>query len=374
MHLFQPLASYPVTSTLRRHGRRSASLLPSVFRAVVTVVAVVITACLLPSSALGQASHTSHFDGLDVTLSLSSTTLSVGDPLTLTVRLENTSDAARVKVTANYQLPPGNNLTVQVQPAGELEYRYQGPLASGTYSSIPMEVEKGKPESVDVMLYYDPSQPSGLLFPAPGKYSLAAGFKFLLRGNPAPLDAFLPATEIQVTAPGAKTEEILKKLDNPEYFRALHVGVAGTTDTLNALSAVAEKDSLTEIGALALKAVGTSFAHSASAEDRQKGAELLKRFLAEGIVKRGNDTVIWTIAAAYHRNEQYDLAREWIFYLVRTMPASPRIQAEDPLVYYYYLAPRAFAASVPWYLLQKPWEVPGKKPPADLKPRIADEQ
>lgn len=164
---------------------------------------------------------------------------------------------------------------------------------------------------------------------------------------------------------------MLEILDKPSILAA-HVGAIITTGTLERVSQAASKYPLTHLGALALKAEGLYHARSEDSENRERGISLLMKYLQNGVVHSGGDNVAWEIAAAYHQAKKYDLAREWVFYLLRNYPATTTVQAADPLTSYYYLEPVAFTRNDPWYLVKEPWKVPNSEPPASLKPRQPD--
>jgi hypothetical protein len=281
----------------------------------------------------------------------------------------NTSNLPAMEVRANFQLPPGNGVEINVQPPGELDYRYLGALEVGTYFSVPMNILATRPETVSVLLLFDRSQPSGLLFSRPGKYTISGTFRLNLQKDPNFSEAVLPPTEITVTEPTGDDAKALELLNDPPVIQALHLGLAPTTATLNKISEAAKLYPKTEMGALALKAEGIQYIRSEKPEDRTRGAMLLLQYLKNGIIYSDGDQVAWEIAAGYHKNKQYDLAREWVFWLMRHYPQSARIQATDTLMYFYYYQPAAFALTTPWYMLKQSWIVPGVEPPTDLKPR-----
>jgi hypothetical protein len=344
---------------LYRRGRLELVLLLLLFAGAFSLV----------NHASAQTSHTTRLTGLDIVMSLDRTELVVGEPMALTISLVNTSPAPSVEVRANFQLPPGNGVEVNVQPPGELEYRYMGALEMGTYISVPLVLAKGKPRSVSVPLLYDRSQPSGLLFSKPGVYVIDARFRLSLQQNTAQMEAVLPPTRITVSEPTGDDAKVLEVLNRPEFIHAVHLSAAPTTDSLNAISQAARQYVKTELGALALKAEGMHYLRSERAEDRSRGADLLMKYLQNGVVYGDGDQVAWEVAAGHHKNKHYDLAREWVFWLMRNYPNSPRINENDALLYFYYIQPVRFTIADPWYLLKESWVVPGEEPPADLKPR-----
>jgi len=323
---------------------------------------------LAAHTAAAQASHTSHCGAVDVVMSLDQTSITVGTPINLNIKLINTTPAPLAEMRVNTQLSPGNGLEVTVQPQGELEYRYLGALQEGIYSEAPLMLRPGHPESLDTMLLFDRSRANGLLFDKPGTYMIAAVFTFNLYKNSEKVQATLPPTKMIVSEAQPGDAAVLKLLGHPKYLQALQLGVAPTTDTVSLFDKAATAYPKSSLGALALRAEGLTLAKSDVAADRELGAKLLQKFLKNGVADFDRDAVAWHIAAAYHMIKKYDLARAWIVWLVRNYPDSSRITDTDPLLNYYYLQPRYFAANNPWYLMKESWVVPGSQPPADLKP------
>lgn len=333
----------------------------------ITGAVALIFLCTLTGSAAAQTPAVTNFDVLKVELSLDRTDIVVGEPISLQIRLTNTSGAPRITVMSSFHLPVGNGVELNVQPPGELPYRYDGALELGSYVSVPVPLRAGNTEVVDVLLYFDRTQPNGLIFPKAGTYTVDGKFRFTLEKNPNPLEAVLPPTQVTVSEPEGDAKKALELLDNPVYIFALHTGGV-TTQTLDRVHEVATELPHTALGAMALKAEGLYYTRQPEPQNREKGAALLTQFLRDGVIKTGRDTVAWEVAAAYHRAGAYDLAREWVYWILRTFPSSPLIQATDPLMHFYYVQPAEFAMNEPWYLVKEPWKVPGAKPPADLRP------
>lgn len=314
-----------------------------------------------------QAAATTSFDVVQVELSLDRHKVVVGEPVSLRIRLTNTSAAPLLTVMSSFHLPVGNGIELNVQPPGELPYRYDGALELGSYVSVPVPLRANTPEVVDVLLYFDRTQPNGLIFPRPGTYTVDGKFRFSLEKNPNLLEAVLPPTQVTVEEPQGDDKKVLELLDKPVYIFALHTGGV-TTQTLDRVHEAATQFPHTAMGALALKSEGQYYARQPEPENRIKGAVLLTKVLRDGVMKTDTDTVAWEVAAAYHRAGSYDLAREWVYWILRTFPSSPLIQSADPLMNFYYFQPAEFTENEPWYLVKEPWKVPGAKPPADLRP------
>jgi len=345
------------------------SLLPS-FRLIKIVTALLIAAIAVFGNreAQAQATATETVDGLEATLSLDKTTLEVGQALTLDVALTNVSEEPVLDLTASFQFPEGNDVSVTVQPPQELTYRYTGALDDGAYPVISLRLEKGKPQVVHMMLLYDRTQMSGLLFPAPGSYQLTIDFTFSLRNRPEQNMVSLPATQITVTPASGQNAAILEQLQEPELIRALHLGAAPTTAALEDFTRLGTDFRQTELGALAFRTVAL---HKLNMEpaSRLQGIDKMKQYLQGTMAGHEADRMVWYLARSCHLEGQYALAREWMYYLQRRYPASIYLRDEDPLVHYYLAGPQDFASQVPWFLLKEPWIIPGSTPPTDLNPR-----
>lgn len=316
--------------------------------------------------AFAQSSYTTDLQVLKVTASINKTRIHIGEPVTFSIVMEAGPNRPLVEVTASLQFPEGNNVELNIQPPGELDYRYAGALEMGAYPARPMRVVMGKPQRAEMLLLYDRTQPNGYLFNKPGTYRVSGEIQLHINNNPMPDIAAIPLTEIEVLPLEGKEAEVFAQVDEPELARALHLGAIPTTATLEKLEPVAKQFPDTQLGALALRSVGQHLSLAESGQ-RERGAAMLQQYLAGGHVSVDADYTAWAIAVAYHFSNKYDLAREWIYYSMRHYPYSVRIRPEDPLYKFYFYDPADFASEVPWYLLKKPWTVPGAQPPQDLK-------
>ncbi len=321
--------------------------------------------------ATAQASHTSALPALNVTVAINKTRITVGEPVTLSIKMEVAPERPLVEVSASFQFPEGNGVELNVQPPGELDYQYAGALEVGSYPARPMRIVRTVPKNVEMLLLYDRTQPNGYLFSKPGRYTLSGEVRVHINNNPMPDVAQIPLTNIEVLPVEGRDAEVFALVDEPALARSLHLGVAPTTGILQTLEPVGEKYAKTPLGALALRSVGHQLA-LAESDQRERGAAMLQEYLANGLIPADPDYTAWAIAVAYHFSGKYDLAREWIFYSMRHYPDSVRIRAEDPLYKFYFYDPVEFASQVPWYLLEEPWVVPGAPPPTDLKTVQAD--
>ncbi len=331
----------------------------------------VVCVIMMGAAALGQSSHVTQLPGIDVELALDRTEVVVGEPVVLKITLTNTSDMPVQELRVNFQFAPGNGIELNIQPPGELPYRYLGTQEVGSYFSMPLRLGGNNPRTVDAMLLFDRIHDNGLLFSRPGTYMVEGNFQFNLASNPVPYVAQLPPTEVIVAEAAGDDAAVLELLDKPSILAA-HVGAIVTTNTLERVTQAASEYPLTHLGALALRAEGLHYARSEDPEKRERGVGLLMKYLENGVIHTGADNVAWEIAAAYHQAKKYDLAREWVFWLVRNHPGTTTVQAADPLTSYYYLEPAAFTRNDPWYMVKEPWLVPNSKPPVSLRPRQPD--
>lgn len=334
-------------------------------------VTAVVCLFMMAAVASAQSSHVTQLPGIDVELALDRTEVVVGEPVVLKITLTNTSEMPLQDLRVNFQFAPGNGIELNIQPPGELPYRYLGTQEVGSYFSMPLRLGGNIPRTVDATLLFDRANDNGLLFSRPGTYVVEGSFQFNLASNPAPYVAELPPTEVTVTEAAGDNAAVLELLDKPSIL-AVHVGAIITTSTLERVSRAASEYPLTHLGALAVKAEGLHNARADEPEKRERGVGLLMQYLKNGVVHSGGDNVAWEIAAAHHQSQNYDLAREWVFWLVRNYPSTTMVQAADPLTSFYYLEPVAFTRNDPWYLVKEPWMVPNSKPPVSLKPRQPD--
>ena len=155
----------------------------------------------------------------------------------------------------------------------------------------------------------------------------------------------------------------------PGLVRALQIGVAPTTGSRQSLSRLSESFPRQPLGALARRALGLYdvYGETTASATQVRGAELLTDYLKAGVAVYDADYIALSIARGYHLAGNEDLAREWIYYLLRNYPDSIRVRPEDPLITYYFYNPAKFASEVPWYMLKEPWKIPMAPPPTDLR-------
>ena len=336
-------------------------------RAAALAIVVIVTG--LTSGLAAEVSSTAQVSGVDVTVSFDKQKLHVGDTLELSIKLENVSlSDPIVDFAGSFQFPAGNGVNLQVQPPGELPYRYDGALELGNYPSTPLRLTWGKPVVIDLLLYYDRNQPSGFLFAQPGIYQLSGELEFYLRKRPEVSKVSLPTVNIEVTPATGEEAEAQKMLSGgPGLVRGLHLAVLPSKNIEKDFENIIAKHPQSTPAALALLAIGNNYGSRPDPKDREKGADLLMKYLSGGNYPVAPDSVALSLAKIYHLNKQESLAREWMFYILRNFPNSVRLDKSDPIVEYYAIEPARFASEAPWYLLSEPWKVPGVTAPTDLK-------
>lgn len=349
------------TSVARRASRP--------LRRLATLLLVLATAMLLQGQPVTVS--TANVRGVDVTFSLSSTQLHVGDPLILTITLANNTLSPVTDISASFQFPEGNGVQIQVQPPGDLPFHYMGGLEPGIYPATPFHLFTGHPISMDMLLLYDQKQPSGFLFSRPGSYELSGSFQFYMQKMPELQKVEMAPVVITVTEPTGPQKDSIALADSPGLVRALQIGVAPTTGSRQSLGRLSESFPQQPLGALASRALGLYdvYGETTASATQARGAEILTGYLKAGVAVYDADYIALSIARGYHLAGNEDLAREWIYYLLRNYPDSIRVRPEDPLITYYFYNPAKFASEVPWYMLKEPWKIPMAPPPTDLRPK-----
>lgn len=333
--------------------------------------AAVLLCLALAQAVFAQATVTSHVQGVNVTLAYAKTRIAVGEPVVLKLTLENVSAEPIVDFNSSLQFPPGNGVEVEIQPPEELPYHFSGGLEPGNYPDVVIPLKPFKPVSIEMLVLYDGTQASGFAFGVPGTYQVSTTLRFGLRHGPEMYQAAMPPTAFGVAEPAGDEAEALKLFADPGLVRALQVSAAPSTGILTALTDISARYPATQLGALSLKAAGNQLAllGNPTADERVRGAEMLTRYLANGVVVMEPDRVAINIAGAYHLAGQPTLALEWVKWILRTHPDSPYVNPYDAVIGYYYYDAARHAREVPWYLMKEPWKVPGAKPPENLNPR-----
>ena len=345
-----------------------SDFIASHFRRFLASVAIAASAILLlPSPAHAAAETVTDSHGIELTLSLSSTEIHVGEPLALNISLDNQTAAPTVEVSSRFFLPEGNDIEVTVQQEGELPARYSGAVDITTYASLPVELPSDHPVRRSVTLLYDRTKKSGYLFDKPGRYIIKAEFTCKIKGQEEDVKAQLRPATITVSPLEGNAAAAFAMIDNPEAAKALHVGKIDNDDLLKTFKSVVEKYPSTVHGRLAMKAIGIDETYS-SKPDRADAAKMLLRYLKEEPNPFEPDYVVYALAVDNHFQKKFDVARQWIYYLHDTYPGSVLFRVQDPLARFYFFAPQEYANAFPWYMLEKPWIVPGAEPPTNLKP------
>lgn len=307
-------------------------------------------------------------DGLEVKFGIEKTDLQIGEPLVLVTRIAGKSaNPEPVQYHSRMQLPEGNDVEVFVQAPGEVEKRASGALESAIYSALILHVGPGESYQHTLPLLYEAANKEGYLFNRAGQYRLRAKLTFSSRYRGNDFTAEIPPTTINVTAPTGAAAEAYAQLANPAAAKALELTSTRNAELIARLRQVGEKYPQTVQGREALRTAVLSEAYSEKADLKQI-IPRLKKYQSLYPEDRGTDHVVYTIAAAHNTLQQIDLAREWYFYLLDAYPASTLIRREDQLYVYYYGNPAEAAKRGPWYLMEKPWEIPGSKLPVAFQP------
>ncbi len=270
------------------------------------------------------------------------------------------------------QLPEGNDLEVQIQAEGELETRQSGALEPAVYSATIIEVDPGAKYQHVIPLYYNGSNPTGYVFHKAGPYRVRASLRFSSRTRSDVATAELPPTFIKVTAPTGAAAEAYAQLATPAIAKAFQLGTTSDAALVTKLRSVGERYPQTSYGREALRTAILSEAYSEKADLRQILPKLQKYqdLYPQELM---TDQVVYTIVAAHNTLQQTDLAREWFFYLLNAYPQSTFIRKHDQIYIYYYKAPANATKGQPWYLMERPWEVPGAKLPVAFQ-QVAESQ
>jgi hypothetical protein len=326
-----------------------------------------ISACGLAAT----AERVAMFESVEMKLTLGPTELLVGQPLYFQILLTHKNpEASNIPVfSSRLQLPEGNDVDVFVQAPGESEVRLEGAMEAGIYSGNAIEVPPGRAVNYQMPLIYDKNQQNGYIFSKPGEYNVRVQLRFSLSSDPTPRKFAIPNTRITVREPEGRAADAWKLLNNAEAAKALQLNRIGDDAVRKAITQVGDQYIDTPYGKAAARAVAVSAAYSNPQKaDLNQTLDVLRKYEKTYRQDADTDLIVYTIAASYHLLQQYDAAREWLFYLMEKYPSSALVRKQDPLINYYYIAPAEAAVSFPWYLLEKPWIVPGAKPPTDLRP------
>ncbi|MGI8905813.1 MAG: hypothetical protein ACR2IE_04900 [Candidatus Sumerlaeaceae bacterium] len=324
---------------------------------------------LLVGSIATAAERSGRFEDVELRISLSPTEIMVGQPVVLQLTMSNkATESGGIPVfSARLQLPEGNDLDIFVQAPGESETRLEGALESGLYSGSAIEVPPGRTIKHEMNLIYDKAQPNGYIFSKPGEYMMRAQVRFSLSTNPEPRKLALSGVKITVRAPEGPAAEAWKLINNPEAARALQLGKLPNDDIRQKFAEVGDKFPTTPYGKTCARVVAVSTAFGPKADMRQ-ALPLLLKYEKTYRKETDSDLIAYTIAGAHHVQQEYDLAREWMYYMIDQYPQSTLLRKQDPLYKYYCLDPAEALLTFPWYLTEKPWIVPGSKPPTSLRP------
>lgn len=306
------------------------------------------------------------YEGIDVTLIVGPTEITVGEPIALKIRITNVGLPANAPVfSSKLQLAEGNDIDVYLQPPGEAEVRLEGAVEPGIYSGTAIEVPPGRTVEHQIRLVYDNTHPNGYLFNAPGDYTIRVALRFSVSNAPDPRRLFVTG-QIKVRAPEAEAADAFKQINDPKSAKALQLGIIPDDDLLHKFTEIGDKYPKTVYGKSCARAAALHLAYKKGVKVRTILPILLKY---ESTYRQESDTdqIAYTIAASYHVLGEHQTARDWIYYMIDQFPNSSYLRKQDPMYKYYFLDPAEQVFSFPWYLYDKPWISPGAKPPTSLK-------
>jgi hypothetical protein len=215
----------------------------------------------------------------------------------------------------------------------------------------------------ELPIIYDRRSPNGYAFGKPGEYVVTVKlFHTIMRDNVRTWTE-IPPTKITVRAPDGKAAEAFRLIEDRKFAMALQA--LQTTDKAIVANAVkvAEQYPDTPYAPMCRYLAGTF--RLDTDEGRRAGAghfkEFVRRYPGHPLASAG----IFNIVYAYHLLKDYDLAREWIYYLLDTDPGYRLMRVENPIAAYHFYGRLDEAEKRHWWLYDKPWVLQDSPAPQD---------
>lgn len=306
--------------------------------------------------------------GVKFGLGLSKSELLSGEPVDVVLEMQGTPDTLpNTNISSRLQFPEGNDLAVFITPPGELEYRVKGGLEVAIYNNTLLDILPGSNFTHRMPLIYDPSQPFGYIFLKPGTYRVRMEWSFSMSRRQDPVEVVVPPFEVTVRAPEGNQAKAFELLKKPEAAKAFQLFLLPTEEIRETFRSVAEEYPKTVYGRECARIFALSATYMKN-PDLPQALKLLRQYHDLYPREQGSDLIAFSIVQLYHLMKQYELAREWIFYMTDAYPNSLYLRNSDPLYKYYVLTPAKAAVEGPWYLAEQPWVAQGDQPPTDLQP------
>lgn len=316
-------------------------------------VFIVIT--LLLSSALwAQDPSTREVLGIETRIELLNSEVVQGETVYLKLTVHNRTNPL---IVATFQsklyYSEGNDIEITIQPPGELPSRYEGPY-SGIYSLREPNLKPGELVYFYLPILYSKKAESGLVFDKPGEYTLSAKISYTVLRQNEKLSVALPPTKIKVSAPQGKAEEAFKIIGNKAMAEALHKLETSDKEILDKLGRIANEFADTPYTVAAVYALGESLRDAgqqmeAVARFRQVVRNFPNHPLAAGAA--------YSVARALDELGQFDLAREWLYYLADAFPGYTMLVKENPISNKYLFEQAPAYEQRRWWLFTRPWEM-----------------
>lgn len=302
------------------------------------------------------ASVVNNVQGVEIRLDLGPTEIFVGEPVYLVTKVTNRNSPLRVgNFAASFFLAEGNDLTITIQPPGELPARYMGTDEPGVYTKVELGLDTGESETYPVTILYDAKSPNGYVFGKPGEYLVSVTLQHSILRDVAKTQTVLPPTRITVKAPEGRAAEAFKLLEDKQIARALHEAVITEPKAVAAIARVAEEFPDTPYAAQTHYVAAATNLNGERAEMEKAIRQFLK-FLERwpGHPRAGD--AIFNIALAFDRLGERETARAWIYFLKDRVPDHRLLRVENPLASKYYYGMLESAAKRRWWLFETPWD------------------
>jgi hypothetical protein len=294
--------------------------------------------------------------GNEFVLELTPTTITVGEPIFLKFRINNTSGILPMNnFSGRMHFSEGNDIDIRVQAPGELPRRYNGIDQAGLFAALDFSVERQKTMESDYLLFFDEVSPRGLLFDRPGTYILSVRLTGSVYRDRNKQVVFLPPTPITVRESERPDHgRIMDVIGRPEAARALHQTITGNETLAQEFQQFVSNFPDSPWTPLVLTVLANRMSN-ANPPNNQAAARLFTELAKRFPNSPRAPGAMFTAALCYHQDKKHDLARA-AYWLARDLyPSYYLFRQENPVAFFYEFGPRDQVKVRPWFHFAQPY-------------------
>lgn len=296
--------------------------------------------------------------GVDFKFELFPTSIVVGEPVYLRLKIDNTSGMLAVgNYSGRLYLAEGNDVDVRVQLPGQLPQRYAGPEEAGLYAGTEINLDRDGLHQQDFLLFYERAAAGGLLFDTPGEYVVTARLQgSVYRERPREI-VVLPPTKITVRPPANDQEKrAFDTVNQKDLAKTLHMAITSEEDQLLKLRAFVGNFPNSPWTPQAMSVLANNLLYGTS-PNRQAAGRMFMDIATRFPDSPRASSSLFAAVAAYSGMGDKDTARA-LYWLLRDLyPGYPLIRKENAIANEFEFGPLDFLGSRPWFHYNRPYSL-----------------